>query len=236
MIQKDKIHAISEFCERYDILDYKINVDGSIDVDGGASLFLCSMTEIPFKFNRVSGNFNCSFNDLTSLKNCPNEVGGDFECYQNKLSSLDHSPSVVIGSYHCYGNKLTSLIGCPIKVGGEFNCANNKLSTLRYCPNIVGGEFNCTNNIIRTLKFSPSRVGNNFNCTDNCIQSFTNFTTDLVGEFFFANNPLSRLFGDLNTDGLNAVLKYHSYYDVWTPELNDENLSNLLEDIKDGLR
>ena len=36
----------------------------------------------------IKGDFDCSFNELTSLEGCPKEVGGNFYCYYNstKLS------------------------------------------------------------------------------------------------------------------------------------------------------
>ena len=46
------------------------------------------------------GNFNCSFNNLTSLEGAPEIVGGNFDCAFNK--------------------KLKSLEGCPKEVGGDF--------------------------------------------------------------------------------------------------------------------
>ena len=62
---------------------YIINDDGSIDVDGNVELCRKSLTKIPFKFRNVSGIFDCSTNQLTSLKGAPNKVGGGFYCYNN---------------------------------------------------------------------------------------------------------------------------------------------------------
>ena len=88
---------------------YTINPDGSYDVIGNVNLYKRGLTKIPFKFNMVTGYFNCSYNNLTSLEGCPKEVGGYF---------------------YCSNNNLTSLEGCPREVGGDFYCGNNNLFDL----------------------------------------------------------------------------------------------------------
>lgn len=45
--------------------------DGSISVDENVNLDSLDLTEIPFNFRHVSGNFSCEHNKLTSLKYCP---------------------------------------------------------------------------------------------------------------------------------------------------------------------
>ena len=57
----DNIHKI---CEKYGIKNYTINTDGSIDVDGNVHLWCRGLTELPLKFNHVSGYFNCYVNKL----------------------------------------------------------------------------------------------------------------------------------------------------------------------------
>ena len=69
---------IHDICEKYDITNYTINPDGSIDVDGNVNLSYMGLTKIPIKFNKVSGYFDCSYNFITSLEGCPREVVGNF--------------------------------------------------------------------------------------------------------------------------------------------------------------
>ena len=38
------------------------------------------------------GNFDCSYNNLTSLEGVPNKVKGNFDCSNNKLTSLETLP------------------------------------------------------------------------------------------------------------------------------------------------
>lgn len=57
-----------------------------------------------FKEGSVCGWFNCSGNNLTTLKHAPKEVSGSFDCSENKLTSLEHAPKTVGGSFYCSGN------------------------------------------------------------------------------------------------------------------------------------
>ncbi len=83
MMSEEEIHKI---CDKLKIDNYTINPDGSIDIDGDVYILI---NEIPLRFNMVSGNFYCSYNNLSTLKNFPNEVGGETFLYGNPLKSLD---------------------------------------------------------------------------------------------------------------------------------------------------
>lgn len=84
-MSEEEIHLI---CGKYNIQNYSINSDGSIDVDGNLNIVNRNLYTIPIKFNKVSGYFDCSWNNLISLENSPIEVGGDFICDFNRLKSL----------------------------------------------------------------------------------------------------------------------------------------------------
>jgi len=70
---------------------WKLNSDGEVDVDGDVIItslswrYIREINEIPVKFGTVKGYFNCSGNNLTTLKNCPTSVG-EFYCYNNNLT------------------------------------------------------------------------------------------------------------------------------------------------------
>lgn len=126
-----KKDRIIKFLDDMKIKNYKINKDYTIDVDGDVYLYnklfcvfdhdrvsLRWLAEIPVQFNKVSGDFDCSSNSLTTLKGCPKQVNGNFHCNNNRLISLEYSPEIV---------------------GGNFYCGNNKLTTLDYAPNIRKG-------------------------------------------------------------------------------------------------
>jgi hypothetical protein len=110
---------ISLICEKYNIINYTINPDGSIDVDGRVDLSFNGLTELPLIFNKVSGNFNCSYNQLTTLKGSPRWVGSNFNCYNNQLTSLEFSPDYVGDDFLCNYNPLTDNY-CDTEIGGWF--------------------------------------------------------------------------------------------------------------------
>ena len=110
---------ISLICEKYGIENYTINSDGSIDVNGDVYLYDKGLTELPLRFNKVSGSFDCSSNNLTSLNGSPKWIGGWFSCQYNQLTSLEFSPDYIGGFFDCTGNKLTDNY-CESEIGGGF--------------------------------------------------------------------------------------------------------------------
>ncbi len=132
---------IIDICTKYNIKKYTINSDGSIDVNGGVYLNNKGLTEIPLKFNRVSGDFDCEDNQLTSLIGSPSYVGGYFDCEDNQLTSLIGSPSYVGGSFSCGNNQLTSLKGSPIIIGGYSHFCNNPICVVDTSVEIKGEVF-----------------------------------------------------------------------------------------------
>jgi len=106
---------IIEVCKKYEINNYTINDDLSIDVDDFVDLSQTGLEYIPLRFNYVSGGFRCSQNELKSLEGCPQTVSG---------------------SFYCSNNKLVSLEGCPQTVGFNFGCEDNKLRDLEHFPEV----------------------------------------------------------------------------------------------------
>ena len=129
------VHAV---CKNFEITNYTINDDHTIDVDGDVHLYEKSLTKIPFKFNVVSGYFDCSKNKLTTLEGSPKK-GGSFWCYDNKLTTLEGGPESVGGNFNCDDNQLTTLEGGPEFVGGNFYCINNPLKSREY-KGIINGN------------------------------------------------------------------------------------------------
>ena len=98
------------------------------------------LTELPdLSAVTVTGDFNCSYNKLTTLNGAPKSVGGNFRCSDNKLLSLDGVPKSVGGDFVCSGNLLTTLAGAPKSVGGNFYCSGNRLTSLRGRHKLLGG-------------------------------------------------------------------------------------------------
>lgn len=105
--------------------NYKEYIDKCVNVTGSVVLCSLGLKEIPIKFCKVEGDFDCSNNFLTSLEGAPKEVGGMFICSNNLLTSLEGAPELVCGNFNCYFNKLTSLDGAPKEVGDDFICFDN---------------------------------------------------------------------------------------------------------------
>jgi hypothetical protein len=120
---------IDSICQNYGIMNYTINPDGSIDVDGSVILSFELLTIIPLKFGTVTR---------------------DFDCYNNKLTSLEGSPKKVGGDFDCHNNQLTSLVGCP-EIGGDLNCRRNQITDFRGVPEFFEGLFYCEENPIEEI-------------------------------------------------------------------------------------
>ena len=80
----ESFENIDIICRKYNIIDYTINIDGSIDTDDNVDLDYLILTKLPLKFNKINGYFDCSRNKLTTLKGCPEKVNGDFYSDNNE--------------------------------------------------------------------------------------------------------------------------------------------------------
>lgn len=149
---------IDAICEAYDIYDYTINNDGTVDVDGDVIISRKGLDKFPLRFRNIMGNFEFDNNNLTSLDGAPLYVSGDFYCIHNKLESLKGAPEIVGNGFYCGDNLLTTLEGSPKIVGGLFNCHNNKLTTLEGITKSIGGSLSCGYNELISLNGCPSSI------------------------------------------------------------------------------
>jgi len=147
----ESFEDIHQICKKYNIRNYTINSDGSIDVDGSVGLHCKGLTKLPLKFRNISGYFFCQDNHLTSLEGSPSSVGDDFYCSNNKLISLKGGPSSIGGGFYCGVNELTTFEGGPSSIGGFFNCRYNQLTTFGDFPSSIGGSFYCASNPINQI-------------------------------------------------------------------------------------
>ena len=146
---------------------HEVHADGSISVFENVNISNQKLKKLPFRFQKVGGDFSCDDNQLTSLAGAPREVGGDFFCSHNQLTSLAGAPQKVGGVFLCRNNRLTSLAGAPREVGGNFLCSHNQLTSLAGAPQKVGGGFYCDDNQLTSLVGAPQKVGGGFYCDDN---------------------------------------------------------------------
>jgi hypothetical protein len=150
---------INEICDQYNITNYIVNPDESIDVNGDVYLLDNELTELPLQFNKVTGYFDCSNNELTTLKGSPKWVGRYFACSNNNLTSLKGCPRWVGGYFICDENQLTSLEFEPDYVGDDFYCEGNYL-TDNYCDTEISGDFYTTLKQDGLIIYNNNRVIN----------------------------------------------------------------------------
>jgi hypothetical protein len=120
------VQEIQKLLAKHFEIDGKISIDpmtGSVNVLGSVTLRSIKVTQLPVRFGRVDGSFDCGYNQLATLDGVPGYVDGDFHCYNNQLKTLEGAPGHVGGSFYCENNKLTSLEGAPGHVGGDFWCS-----------------------------------------------------------------------------------------------------------------
>jgi hypothetical protein len=166
---------VIEVCERYDIINYTINNDLSIDVNGNVDLASRNLEYLPLRFNYVSSYFSCYDNELKTLEGSPQTVNGDFLCFTNKLKTLEGCPQTVGRGFYCFDNELKTLEGCPQRVGSDFDCSDNELKTLKGCPQRVGGGFSCHYNKLKSLEGCPRTVSGDFVCSNNKLTDLEHF-------------------------------------------------------------
>ncbi len=87
---------------------WTLNSEGKVDVEGSVKMFYMNLTEIPIKFGKVTGNFDCSENNLTTLENCPTFVGGNFICSNNNLT--DYFKSIKEKDFSLWKNLVWGLL------------------------------------------------------------------------------------------------------------------------------
>jgi hypothetical protein len=206
---------IEAICQKYFIENYTINPDGSIDVDGdviltknrpiGSSYIDFKLDKLPLKFRKVTGDFDCRSNKLTSLEGAPEYVGGVFDCSHNQLETLEGGPKEVVKGYICWNNKLkslegcaqiigtpenlvdfncsmnqlTSLVGMPQEICASVSCGSNKLKDLTGCPKKIWGSLSCDKNQIESLQGAPDYIGTDFSCDDNLLRNLEGFPKEI---------------------------------------------------------
>jgi hypothetical protein len=161
---------------------------GLVDVNGD---LYCDHQSLPdfkgVRFGVVVGDFDCSNNQLTSLKGAPQSVR-DFACPNNQITSLEGSPQSV-RDFACFNNQLTSLKGAPQSVR-DFACPNNQLTSLEGAPQSVR-NFDCRDNKLTSLEGAPQRVEGYFDCSNNQLTSLKGAPKNVRMSLYCYDNPVS---------------------------------------------
>ena len=190
---KESKEDIDTICKKFGIRNYTINEDSTIDVDGDVDLRNKGLTKLPLKFGKVSGDFYCQYNQLTSLSGAPLSVGRDFSCLNNQLISLSGAPELVDGNFDCSFNQLESLSGAPLSVGRHFYCDNNQLNSLSGISGRISGGIYCQNNQLRDVK---------------------GVKDGWLGEFSVVENPVQEIFKLFPYEKWDEVIEYLNEYEV----------------------
>ncbi len=125
ILSKEELESIREFCADYNIMEYTINPDGSVDVfqDVAFDSFINRdyFTHIPFKFNIIHGDFTLSETGIEKLHNMPHTINGNCNISDNYLESLEGCPGVITGNFDFTRNNITSLyVGdYDVNIGGD---------------------------------------------------------------------------------------------------------------------
>lgn len=187
---------IKEICDRYNITNYTINSDDSIDVDGDVSLSNYVLDKMPLKFNKVTGHFIIAFLGVKTLEGCPEHVGGDFLISLNNIKNLKGCPKRIDGKFDCSNNNfLTSLEDGPEHVGGDFICSHTKINTLKNSPKYIGGDVDVQKTNIENLEGLPKHIKGNVNCSENYLTSLKGGPNKVDGNLYSTFTQLTNLNG-----------------------------------------
>ena len=245
--EREKIKIL---CKTFDIKNYTINKDLSIDVDGDVSLRYLNIIKLPLKFKSVSGNFFIDNNKLKTLENCPIDIGGDFYAYKNNFESLKFFPKKIGGDIYISYNKIKNLEGLPDIVNGSLYVNRCSLTSLLGCPRIIEDIFSAANNSIKSIKGGPLKckdmilnsnliekleykpdVKNNFSIEDNNISTLINFPNSKYYSVKYNDNLPQEILDNSNV--LDKIISWQEDYSIWTKDgkLREKNFQELLENI-----
>lgn len=265
ILSRTEIHNI---IRRYHLQIDPFSVDefGRLNVTGNAKICDTKLKKLPLTFGKVTGNFHCYLNLLTTLKGAPHTVGGDFNCSNNQLRSLKYSPTHGDGDFFCQENELEKLDGSPQTIHGNFNCFLNNLKNLKNGPSEVKKSFYAYGNQLTSVDGSPRVVGKSFHVVDNHLSNLVGAPLSIGELFSFDRSIKSINLGSSsciakqieiqdqpnknnkrkilpniifeNQRSLSTIFKYFPYLELYTKSeiLNIENLNCIINEIKDGLR
>jgi hypothetical protein len=115
------------------VQDFDITEDGVVNVN--VNCYMRRRTQdgrLPVQFGTIDGDFSLASMRIVSLEGSPQVVEGNFDCSFNQLTSLQHCPQSVM-DFDCSNNPLTTLQWCP-RVPAELLCDNAQLRDLTSVP------------------------------------------------------------------------------------------------------
>lgn len=126
--EAQKAAALTQWLRYHGINNAKVDPSTLvIDVDGDVELDVEDITQLPFQFGTVTGDFSVGGMPLTTLKGCPHTVGESFDCSHTDITSFEGGPTKVGRNYLASAcTSLTSLQGLPEVVPGVLALASSR--------------------------------------------------------------------------------------------------------------
>lgn len=130
---------INNVCKEYTILNYTINDDMSIDVNGNVSFWSNKkFKKLPLKFNHVEGDFRLTDNELETLEGFPKYIKGNINISFNNLKSLKGLPDIINNGLNCKYNLIDSFDNSPKKIKNYLDISGNMIKSLYNIPDVTG--------------------------------------------------------------------------------------------------
>lgn len=106
-----------------------------VNVEGSVHLKKMNLQSLPtqFQFGRIKGDFDCSQNQISSLKGGPVRVDGEYNASNNLLASYEFMPKKV-GSLILNHNQLTYLSTFECFIEEDFYLFSNPIETITGFP------------------------------------------------------------------------------------------------------
>lgn len=222
---KDKIVL---WLNKFNIANYTINDDFTVDVDGDVTLDERDVHQLRVQFGHVSGSLNAqlcklktlmgapktvgknlilSANSLESLEYCTQHVGEKFYCNSNKIKSLVHGPQYVGSVYGCFRNQLENLSGAPERCASII-ASYNKMKSLQGSPKHVEGGFFLASNLLKTLDGGPDYVGGEYDVSKNSLESLVGIASYIGVSLDLSSNALKVIDASFQNEMTGKVIIY----------------------------
>ncbi len=207
ILSKKQLNLIHDYCLEWDIEEYKINQDGSIDVNQDVDILYAGVTSLPFKFNTIHGNFSFTSSRIENLENMPNVVNGNFDISDNHLTSLE---------------------GCPRIIKGDFDFANNLVEStyVGEYDVIISGSINCKSNQFDQTFLHAIASLEEIEYDEEMDDTHDFLNEDGINEWDYNEDLIKIVF---------RYQRHYDIWNGNGISINDKNFQEFLDEIKDGL-
>jgi hypothetical protein len=130
--------TIRQWLLKHNIKRFALDSDNKVNVFEDVNLSSHHLKMLPIDFGIVYGNFDISYNQLTTLKGFPEEIQGTLNASHNQLICIDYLPHTVLYKIDLSHNQIHQFTHffIPKKVSKLF-LHNNQLSYLKLDNHVV---------------------------------------------------------------------------------------------------